>query len=271
MQVRILTYHMESLELKNTLSEIGAIVHSINTIAVSLSLMPNEGVSVPESLNISWKPSNIELSKKRARTLAYKSIYVYVAESLFEYLNSISKNPLWRHKNINFQGQEKKADRVYSFLTSIPDIDVNIAILVELLCHWRNRIIHNSSSADLSHQKKSNLLMVKNDIYALYHHFDTECALNNFKNNIVTLKDVSTLSTMVIKCCRIVDEYFFLGIAKLSNTEIFDLIKGYPEFTKIIKYQKTLKRERQVRRWLEIHFPYLGPDRIDNIATIANH
>lgn len=69
MQVRILTYHMESLELKNTLSEIGAIVHSINTIAVSLSLMPNEGVSVPESLNISWKPSNIELSKKEPEHL----------------------------------------------------------------------------------------------------------------------------------------------------------------------------------------------------------
>ena len=79
------------------------------------------------------------------------------------------------------------------------------------------------------------------------------------------------LTSMVIKCCRIVDEYFFLGIVKLSNTEIFDLIKGYPEFTKIIKCQKTLKRERQMRRWLEIHFPYLGPDRIDNIATIANH
>ncbi|UPT70423.1 MAG: hypothetical protein M0D53_15245 [Flavobacterium sp. JAD_PAG50586_2] len=99
---------MESLEFKKLIDKIGNTVHSMNTIAVALSIMPLEGFEVPKSLDVSWKPTQIEDSKRRARNFAGKSAYVYVAENLFEYLDEISKNPIWKYSNINFKGEEKK-------------------------------------------------------------------------------------------------------------------------------------------------------------------
>ena len=82
---------METIEFKKLIEDIGNTVHSMNSIAVALSVMPNTEFKVPENLDVSWKPKNIEQSKKRARNFAGKSAYVYVAENLFEYLDNISK------------------------------------------------------------------------------------------------------------------------------------------------------------------------------------
>lgn len=265
MQVRILTYHMESLELKKFVNEVGAIVHSLNTIAVALSVMTNENAIIPPGLNISWKPSNVEQSKVKARTFACRSAYIYVAESLFEYLDQISKNPLWQYENINFQGK-KKADRVYDFLKAIPNIKEEFVILSELLCHWRNRIVHGgNSNAQLSSTKIDFILNLKEDIYEQNHHFDIALALKNFDNRKVTLKDVSTLSTIVIKCCRGVDNYYFQGIAKLSELNILELLKENLELKKIARQPKSAKRDRQVKKWIEIHYPYLTDETKNHI------
>ena len=77
-----------------------------------------------------------------------------------------------------------------------------------------------NSNAQLSSTKIDFILNLKEDIYEQNHHFDIALALKNFDNRKVTLKDVSTLSTIVIKCCRGVDNYYFQGIAKLSELNI---------------------------------------------------
>ena len=81
--------------------------------------------------------------------------------------------------------------------------------------------------------------------------------MKNFDNRKVTLKDVSTLSTIVIKCCRGVDNYYFQGIAKLSELNILELLKENLELKKIACQPKSAKKDRQVKKWIEIHYPYL--------------
>ena len=273
MQVRILTTSqiMESIELKKILKEIGESVHSMNTIAVALSYLPDKGkVKVPEGLDISWEPKNIKDSKFKSRNYAERSSYVYSAESLFEYLESISKNPFWAYPDINFIGEEKKALKVFNFLNSIPDIDKEMAILCELLCHWRNRIVHmNISNASISSKKRDYLMEKKDAIYNKYHHFDIKQALDNFDNKRITLKDASTLITLVIKCAKAIDKYFFQGISvDVSTNELIDTFKNDKSFDIIYKQAYSTKRNRQLSRWLEVNYPYLPDGKKETILKL---
>lgn len=274
MQVRILTAPqiMESKELKKFLKEVGESVHSMNTIAVALSYLPNEGkVSVPEGLDISWEPKNIKDSKFKSRNYAARSSYVYSAESLFEYLESISKNPFWVYPDIHFKGEEKKALKVFNFLSSIPDIDKEMAILCELLCHWRNRIVHlNISNANISSNKRDYLEKQSDAIYKKYHHFDINQALDNFENKRITLKDASTLITMSIKCARAIDKHFFTGVsASTSTNELINAFKADKSFDIIYKQTDSIKRNRQLARWLEVNYPYLPDDKKETILKLT--
>ena len=261
---------MESLEFKKLIEKIGNTVHSMNTIAVALSVMPTEEFEVPEKLDVSWKPKQIEESKKRARNFAGKSAYVYVAENLFEYLDEISKNPIWKFPNINFKGEDKKAIKVYKFLNQIPTLSSEIIILAELICHWRNKIVHESTSnAGLSSNKRDKLLESKKEIYESFHHFDVSIALNNFNTKKITLKDVSTLTTMVIKCCREVDELFFKGISENKDfSEYKKLFIAKEDFKKIYLKPKSEKRTRQIEKWVRLNYHYLDDEKIEKLLSV---
>ncbi|MHB8579045.1 MAG: hypothetical protein ACYDA4_04185 [Ignavibacteriaceae bacterium] len=251
---------MTTIELKDFLQDIGDSVHSMNTIAVALSVMSDNNSEIPVGLDISWKPKNLDLSKTISRNYAERSALVYAAESLFQFLESISTNIFWKYPDINFKGDEKKAYKVYNFLTSIPTISKEMAILAELLCHWRNKVVHaKTSNASLSSNKKDLLILNKNDIYETFHHFDISIALDNYNNNRITLKDVSTLITILIKCARQVDEYYFAGIAELIDLETYlNFFLMDSEFQLIFKQEHSAKKDRQLNTWLSMHYPYIS-------------
>jgi len=261
---------METIELKKLLKEIGDSVHSMNTIAVALSIMPNDNIQISQGLDISWHPKQLDNSKITSRSFAERSAIVYAAESLFEYLDLISKNPFWTYSNINFKGEEKKALKVYRFLRQIPDVKEEMAILSELLCHWRNRIVHSSTSnAKLSSSQRDFLIKQKQMIYDNFHHFDIDIALKNYEQNKITLKDSSTLITIAIKCARLVDEFYFAGISSITDYKIFKnkLIED-SGFCKIFKQKDSVKRTRQLDTWFGMNFPYIEQD--DRIKILEN-
>jgi hypothetical protein len=253
---------METIELKKLLKEIGDSVHSMNTIAVALSIMPNDNIQVPQGLDISWHPKQLDNSKITSRGFAERSAIVYAAESLFEYLDSISKNPFWIYTAINFKGEDKKASKVYKFLRQIPDVNVEMAILSELLCHWRNRIVHsNTSNAKLSSSQKDLLIKQKQKIYDNFHHFDIDIALKNYEQNKITLKDSSTLITIAIKCARFVDEYYFTGISSITDYGFFKTkLLEDSVFCKIFRQNDSNKRTRQLDTLISMNFPYIDND-----------
>ncbi len=264
---------METINFKNLIDEIGNTVHSLNTIVVSISIMPDAAIDVPKDLDISWKPQNIELSKIRARSFAKRSAYVYVAENLFEYLGKISSNPLWKYPSIHFNGKEKKALRVYNFLKSIPGLEHESIILCELLCHWRNKVVHEATSnADLSSNKKDVLIAKRDELKESLHNFDTEVAISNFQSKKATLKDVSTMTTLVIKCCRAVDEYYFNGIADVVDfTEYKELFVANDDFKNIYRQSPSEKRSRQIERWIRLNYGYMEEGKIYTlIDTLTN-
>ncbi len=256
----------ETAYLKVFLDDIGHSVHCMNTIAVSLSQLTPE-TTPPKELNISWKPGDITSSSINARRFAIKSSIVYSVESLFEYLSKISKDNFWSEtgKSFNYSSNKNisKADRVSEFLTGIPSIEKEWIILTELICHWRNKVVHaNSSNACISRSSKQYLVEKSQEIFDNCYHFDVNIALDNFDKNKFTLKDVTTLVTMLIKCARAVDT-FFMSTAKVqSDDAIYKALLNNYSFQSIMKQQESDKRRRQAIKWVELNYGFLGKDTI---------
>ncbi|HEX5328770.1 hypothetical protein [Sulfuricurvum sp.] len=255
--------------LNNFLNEVGHSVHCMNTIAVALSHL-EEDTKVPDKLNISWESNNIEKSSINSRRFAIKSSIVYSIESFYEYLTKVSKDPSWLKSKKAFTDtngkQLSKAERTVRLLKDIPTLQQEWIILVELLCHWRNRVVHaGSSNASISKASQQYLRSKEKQIYDNYHHFSVSIALENFNHNKFTLKDVTTLITIVIKCARKIDEEFILAIKSKPYTEIIDSIDN-KDFDVIKKQNESAKKIRQLEKWLSINYNYLSKDTIKNIV-----
>lgn len=260
----------ETLYLRNFLDDIGHSVHCMNTIAVSLTLL-TEKTEPPKELNISWKPGDITQSSINSRRFAIKSSIIYSAESLFEYLSSISRDKLWSVTGKNFNDTARqnasKAERVVDFLTGIPGINREWIILTELLCHWRNKVVHAASSnANISKSSRQYLLSNAQDIFSSYHHFDVALAIDNFEKNKFTLKDSATLITMAIKCAKAVDSHFISVANSQPYESIHSAILANTDFQKILKQQKSPKKERQVRKWVELHSSFIHRESLERIV-----
>ncbi len=262
---------METLEIKRLIREIGESVHSMNTIAVGLSKLNEGNCDIPKGLDISWKPNNVETSKVKSRNYAERAAMIYSVESFFVYLDSISENPFWNHPEINFKKEKNKtkADKVYEFLNQIPKVSDEVKILAELACHWRNKIVHlSASNAKLANDKIGRIRQLRDYIYANYYHFDINIALDNYDNKRITLKDSSTLITIIIKAARQIDKFFFSEFSfESSIMTISEKLKSNECLEQILKYQESSKKERQVKSIIKMSYPFLDSSQIELIAN----
>jgi hypothetical protein len=263
---------METIELKKLLREIGDSVHSMNTIAVGLSKLNCKNCDIPEGLDISWEPKKLDISKIKARNYAEKAAIIYSVESFFEYLKAISENAFWIHPEINFEDGEKKSNRVFNFLEKIPKISDEMKILAELACHWRNKIVHDGASkAKLSNEKIGILRKLKDCIYENYYHFDINVALENYENKRITLKDASTLITILIKTSKLIDEFFFTEFSlEISMGLIIKKLNEQENFKIIVKQQNSDKKARQITTFIQMTYPFLKKNEIDAIIDELN-
>lgn len=264
---------VESAYLKTLLGDIGHSVHCMNTIAVSLSQLTPK-TSPPKELNISWNPPDVLRSSVNARRFAIKSSIVYSVESLFEYLSKISKDSLWFDTDKDFNKtssqDDSKAIRVREFLKGIPGIETHWLILTELLCHWRNKVVHaKSSSAKISKKSRRHIEIKATEIYENHHHFDVKISLENFDNNKFTLKDVTTLITMLIKCAKAVDYHYTTTANSKSKEAILEAIDSNPNFRAIMKQQKSEKRDRQALKWICLNYSFLNPKLVKDTINIS--
>ena len=259
---------METLEIKRLLREIGESVHSMNTIAVGLSKLNDKNCDIPKGLEISWKPNDIETSKVKSRNYAKRAAIIYSVESFFDYLESISENPFWNHSEINFKGDDKKAIKVYNFLDQISSISDEVKILAEFACHWRNKIVHSSASkAKLSNDKIGRIRQLRDYIYENYSHFDINFAFENYDAKRITLKDSSTLITILIKAARQIDEFFFTEFSFESSIKtIKEKLKDNDCLEKIMKQQESNKKDRQIKTIIRMSFPFLDSNQIELTA-----
>ncbi|WP_462152321.1 hypothetical protein [Pseudoalteromonas xiamenensis] len=141
-------------------------------------------------------------------------------------------------------------------------------ILVELLCHWRNKVVHaKTSNAKLSKASIQHLKENAQIIYDCYHHFDVNEALSNYDTGKFTLKDVSTLITIVIKSIRAVDKVYVEQASSLPTNELVTYLSKDKQLIQFMKLADEHKKARKIKTWLEMHFAFLGESRIKEIIT----
>src|SRR5690554_2104244 len=258
----------ETKYLKNLLSEVGHGVHNLNTIAVALSNLPGNSSVNPE-LNIRWEPENVRASSFSARRFAVRSSIVFAAEALFEYMDSISADPVWKSLNndLDFRralaSHDSKAKRFSEFCKKIPKVNREWFLLVELLCHWRNRIVHASTSkAQLSSSDEKYLVSKASEIYQNFYHFDVSQTLYDYEADKVTLKEATTLITLMIKCCRKIDEYYMFSLGGCQDDIFHEILSSDDVFKKLRNQQSSHKRSRQIDRHIRIQFCYLSNEKV---------
>lgn len=279
MRVQILTMlsrfkqMTETKYLKFVLNEIGYSVHNLNTIAVALSNLPANSVPNP-ALNIKWEPKNLEQCCIASRRFAVRSSLVFAVEALFEYMSNISDDEMWKKLNFGLDFKTKlpvndsKARRFSEFCKSIPGIEKEWYLLVELVCHWRNRIVHASTShAGLSSSDKRFLESKSSFLYDNFYHFDVIKTLEDYDADRVTLKEVTTLITFLIKCCRKIDEHYISSISCLSNHIYSEVLDNDDQFCRLRKQVNSTKRTRQIMKYIEIKLPYLSAEKITALAN----
>ncbi|MBA0035496.1 hypothetical protein HS962_04470 [Pantoea sp. BIGb0393] len=263
----------ESKYLRSILDEIGYSVHNLNTIAVALSNLPSNSVRDP-SLNIKWEPKGLEQSCVSARRFAVRSSLVFAVEALFEYMGSISSDLIRKKASINLDfktqrsSNDSKGKRFSDYCKSIPGIEKEWYLLVELMCHWRNRIVHASTSnAELSSSDKIFLESKSSDLYDNFYHFDVIKTLKDYSADKVTLKEATTLITFLIKCCRKIDEHYIASISKLNNQAYSEELDADERFTKIRNQPNSSKRSRQIAKYININLPYLSDEKRNDLIA----
>lgn len=254
--------------LLKLLDEIGGSIHSLNTIAVSLSHLSNTSTA-PAGLNITWKPVNVTGASRNARRFAIRSSIVFHAEILFEYLSELSKDPFWSPSGINFnvplKSQDSKARRVSAFCNNIPGIEKEWMILTELMCHWRNKIIHVKSKSKISSKDKQFIQSKSQDIYNNFYHFDVNKAIEDFRADKVTLKEATTLTTFLIKCCNAIDDYYLSLVENTKKLDVITILNREKEFIVLTKQSPSKKKTRQIERWLKLNYNIFSDKVIDEL------
>ena len=262
----------ETKYFQSVQDEIGYSVHNLNTKAVALSNLPSAS-QVDPALNIRWEPKNVGKSSIAARRFAVRSSIVFAVESLFEYMNSINSDLLWKELDtgldfsIALPAHDSKAKRFSEFCKPIPGIDKEWYLLVELMCHWRNRIVHaTTSKAQLSSSDTQFLQSKSKELYDSYHHFDVVKTLTDYEADKVTLKEATTLITFLIKCCRKIDEFYISSVSLLSDDVYVKILDQDNQLKQLMRQQPSDKRKRQIKKYISLKLSLLPDCKLDDIA-----
>jgi hypothetical protein len=118
-----------------------------------------------------------------------------------------------------------------------------------LVAHWRNRIVHPSSSkAKLRHEQKKILYENYLEIADKYRGLSVDCLLCHFEEGRPTLKDVSSLVAMTINLAREVDKSISSTLGKddfdawLVHLGLRDVIEKVTADTKPEKIVASIRR-----------------------------
>lgn len=203
--VRFLATHiMPTPALQHFLNSTGRVVHHLNTLVVGLSAVEVGAATKPTSMDITWAPSDPITSSRQARAFALRSTLVFLAEEINEYIDQITKYP--GLKRPSDWSDKKKADRivwVHQHLEIEADFLMVGAVLV---AHWRNRAVHNLSGSRLTDAQKRILISTSEVLGKEFKNLDPHRLLDDFEKNMPSLKDVSSLVAMTIRCVKRLDE-----------------------------------------------------------------
>lgn len=237
------------------LANIGQAVFVLNTTVVGLDAV-EKGHPKPDTLDISWAPKDRQIASRQSRKFVLEAVLTRASEAVVQYAVALSKLPRFADVRGSWDSKTPKAVKVYDIF-SISTTDKYLASAASLIVHWRNRIVHGGSSADLTPLQKTLLRASEQEISARYKNLSIDCLLRHFVEGRPSLKDVSTLIAMSITAARQCDA----GIhADLTREELDAWMEHYGVTAKLKRVQSesnAAKLEASVDRLFKAEAPLL--------------
>jgi len=195
---------MPTPALQPFLDATGRIVHHLNTIVVGLSAVEAGTATKPSTMDITWAPHDPRTSNRQARAFALRSTLVFLSEEVNAYLDRLTtfpgvKRPAdWESKS--------KTDRLLAVWRLLKLDEDFILVGALLVGHWRNRNVHRKSNARLTDAQRKIFVEAKGEIADNFKNLDPKRTLEDFNKDAPTLKDVSSLTAMTIRCVKRMDQ-----------------------------------------------------------------
>ena len=208
--------------LRDFLGETGEAVAHLNTIIVGLDAV-EKGHQKPKGLSISWAPKDQRIAAKKARRFAVEAALQKSSEALKEYIHSIAKFQRLDGVSSKWTGKTTSAEKISDISNFLLGEDDFLQVGACLLIHWRNRIVHKRSKANLTAVQTRLWVNNKVKIQTEFSGLDTEKLLDDFQNGRPTLKDVSTLISFSIRLVRSLDK----ELGDLSKDDLDQLLALY--------------------------------------------
>jgi hypothetical protein len=203
---------MESPPLARFLSSVGKIQHHLHTVVVGLSAVERGEANKPDDLDITWTARDRIGSSREARRFLLRATLVFIIEELNEFAISVLR---YRALEKSEAVPAERAARIRALAFS-QEIEPDYLVLAPLiLIHWRNRIVHRSSTARLASSERDLLLSHKDAVRDAFKAIDVTRLLQDFEEDRPSLKDVTVLLAMSIKFARAVDS----KLPRPANTE----------------------------------------------------
>lgn len=248
-----------SIALTILLRDVGEAVANLNTLVVGLDAV-ERGHEKPDSLNISWKPADRQTAARKSRKFVLESVMVRVLEAFNQYVLAVTALPRFATLKVQWAAQTNPPTNAQRIA------DISNAILGEqyltsaalLLAHWRNRIVHSSSSkAKLSFHERKLLLQNETEISDKYKSLSIERMLCHFEEGRPTLKDVSSLISMSINLARQLDNALWTNLDKEELDVWLEYYELIPLLNKIRSETKPEKIKDSIARMFATHAPSL--------------
>ncbi len=238
----------DSQPLAILLRDIGQTVFVLNTTVVGLDAV-EKGHPKPDTLDISWAPQDRMIAARQSRKFVLEAVLTRASEAVVQYAVALSKLPRVAAVRKNWDSKTTKATKVHDVFVRSVD-DNYLAPAAALIVHWRNRIIHGGSNAELTPAQKVVLRDGSQEILGRYKNLSVDLLLEHFDTGRPSLKDVSTLVAMSINAARQSDA----GIQdNLSREELDAWVEHYglaPKLARVLSESGKAKREDSVRRLL---------------------
>jgi hypothetical protein len=243
--------------LTDFLGEVGEAVGNLNTAVVGLDAV-EKGHEKPATLSISWNPRDRVAAARKARRFVLEAVLVRVAEALQQFVRAAAQLPRFKAVRENWaKSKTSNAEKLADFTAETLGDESYLSVGATLLVHWRNRVVHPRSRAELSAKQRKTLTQSANEIEQNFAGLSVEKLLHDFEVGHPTLKDISSLIAMSIKMARAVDR----EINQLSGEDLETLLDYYDLRSKIemIEVQTTpAKRSASVQRLLQSVAPGLA-------------
>jgi hypothetical protein len=227
----------------------------LNTTVVGLDAV-EKGYPKPDELDISWEPRDRQIASRQSRKFVLEAVLTRASEAVVQYAVALSKLPRFADTRESWDSKTPKAIKVYEVFV-ISTEDTYLAPAAALIVHWRNRIVHGGSNADLTPLQKTLLRASEQEISARYKNLSIDCLLRHFEEGRPSLKDVSTLIAMSINAARQCDT----GIhADLTREELDAWMDHYGVTAKLKRVQaesNPAKLEDSIGRLFKAEAPLL--------------